>query len=221
MNTSELRWACIVVAGDDATSFLDGQLSQSISATETGTWSCVLDPSSVVIASLWVRGGPSSYELLVAKDLCEIVVARLRRFLLRVRVTIEVTDAQNPPLTTLKELDDHQWPWVAEYARELTPHSFGASFVAKTVSFSKGCFTGQELVGRMDARGATMPWRFALVAGPTLDELERVVTSYGPVGPKGVTTVLDEGAVRAFAIVHRSALSTSANTSGVDIRAID
>jgi folate-binding protein YgfZ len=33
--------------------------------------------------------------------------------------------------------------------------------VDRTVSFTKGCFTGQELVARLDARGSNVPWRLS------------------------------------------------------------
>ncbi len=36
--------------------------------------------------------------------------------------------------------------------------------VDRTVSFTKGCFTGQELVARLDARGSNVPWRLSGVA---------------------------------------------------------
>ena len=51
---------------------------------------------------------------------------------------------------------------VPELGRELTertiPQEAGA-LVARTVSFTKGCYTGQELVARIDARGSNTPRR--------------------------------------------------------------
>lgn len=52
---------------------------------------------------------------------------------------------------------------VARLGHELTertiPQEAGAELVAHTVSFSKGCYTGQELVARLDSRGSNVPRR--------------------------------------------------------------
>ena len=49
----------------------------------------------------------------------------------------------------------------------LTPAGLGAAVIEESVSFTKGCYTGQELVARMDSRGATPPRRLARIAGAT------------------------------------------------------
>lgn len=62
----------------------------------------------------------------------------------------------------------------------LTPLGLGSSMIAKAVSFTKGCYTGQELVARMDARVAAPPRRLVrftgeapgLSAAPSLDGLD-------------------------------------------------
>lgn len=41
------------------------------------------------------------------------------------------------------------------------PFAIGTDELARSVSFTKGCYTGQELVARMDARGANAPFRLA------------------------------------------------------------
>ena len=45
------------------------------------------------------------------------------------------------------------------------PHSLGA-VIERAVSFTKGCYTGQELVARMDARGANVPRSLVAVVAP-------------------------------------------------------
>jgi len=41
----------------------------------------------------------------------------------------------------------------------MNPYELGGNVVAQCVSFEKGCYTGQELVARLDARGANVPQR--------------------------------------------------------------
>jgi tRNA-modifying protein YgfZ len=42
----------------------------------------------------------------------------------------------------------------------------GAALVDRSVSFTKGCYTGQELVARLDSRGNNVPRRLVGVVGP-------------------------------------------------------
>ena len=106
----------------------------------------------------------------------------------------------------------------------LTPHSFGDSFVKSTISFEKGCFTGQELVGRLDARGSSVPWRMVQVHGPSIEVLNDLLTSKGPNGPQGVTSsYLREGVTVGLGFAHRTlfvALEES-SPAGVAIHEVD
>ena len=51
---------------------------------------------------------------------------------------------------------------------ELTAKTIAAEagLVERTVSFTKGCYTGQELVARIDARGSNVPRRLVGVVAP-------------------------------------------------------
>jgi folate-binding protein YgfZ len=57
---------------------------------------------------------------------------------------------------------------VPRMGRELTERTIPqeAGIVGRTVSFSKGCYTGQELVARLDARGNRVPWNLRLLRVP-------------------------------------------------------
>ena len=221
--TDLLRWSTLDCVGADATSFLNGQLSQNMDQVSTGAWSGLLDPSGVVVTILWVRPTGSGWELLVPRERAELAERRLRRFLLRVDCTISVRDgADSPPLLSEDERFDRRLPWSHEFAADLLPHSFGTQFVAETVSLTKGCFTGQEMVGRMDARGASMPWRLVMAQGPSVEVLDAALHEVGPDGPKGVTSSRQRGAcVEAFGVAHRSRLTTPVDTEGVVIEVVD
>lgn len=208
MSAAALAWSTVSVGGSDARTFLDGQLAQSIDAAATGAWTAVLEPDSTVLCAAWLRDSSQGIDLLVPSELASRVEARLRRFRLRVDVTLSIGEgADGAPLSRHEQLYEQSLPWVGEFARDLTPHSFGRAFVERCVSFDKGCFTGQELVARMDARGASVPFRFARAAGPSLERLREVVAGAGPDKSQGVTTVFErEGGIVAHAIVHRSLL---------------
>lgn len=202
------EWSEILARGDEAESFLQGQLSQDVTTiTHEPVGSLVLTPSSAVLALVEVRRDEQGYVLSVPRELAETAHARLRRFLLRTACTLEVRETQRGPVATIGEQVHRAFPGPREFAGELTPHCFGAQFVASTVSFTKGCFTGQELVARIDARGSSVPWRFVRCVGPTLGQIADVLAHKGPEGPRGVTTAVEiDGVVHALGFIHRSAL---------------
>jgi folate-binding Fe-S cluster repair protein YgfZ len=204
------HWSSIVASGPDATSFLQGQLSQDIATVgASGAWSLLLAPDGIVITSVHVSSSLNGYNLAVSRELGDVALARLRRFLLRTACTLELIELDHGPYDTLKEQIDAGSPGPAEFARGLTPQCFGGNFVASTVSFTKGCFTGQELVGRLDARGSSVPWRMVHVTGPNEARINEVLTSKGPAGPSGLTTSTRSGeSVIGLGFAHRSLLGS-------------
>lgn len=51
--------------------------------------------------------------------------------------------------------------WGAELVADTIPATLGQWVIDASVSFTKGCFTGQELVARIDSRGGNVPRRLA------------------------------------------------------------
>jgi folate-binding Fe-S cluster repair protein YgfZ len=183
-------------------------LSQDLSQLDAkGLWSLVLSPSSAVLTSCLIERVDEGFSLLVPRSLGESTLARLRRFLLRTNCTLELDNAERGPVDTVLEQVRSAMAGPSEFALELTPQSFGDEFVRRTVSFTKGCFTGQELVGRLDARGSSVPWRYVRALGPSLVSIDEALRTKGPEGPGGVTTAVttSEG-VLALGFIHRRGL---------------
>lgn len=201
-----IRWASIVATGPDAGSFLQGQLSQDLSSvTPNGVWALLLAPDGVVITSCHLTATRDGYDLVLARELGEVAVTRLRRFLLRTKCTLELSDIDHGPYDTIGDQVLAGLPGPNEFAWGLTPQCFGGSFVASTVSFTKGCFTGQELVGRLDARGSSVPWRLVRASGPNEARVNEVLRSRGPAGPSGLTTSVRTGeSISGLGFAHRS-----------------
>jgi folate-binding Fe-S cluster repair protein YgfZ len=221
-DTTTLRWSVIEARGDDAETFLQGQLSQDLMSLDPkGAWTLVLAPDSVVVTAALATRNDGGIDLVVPRELAEITASRLRRFLLRTKCTLSVHEVDAGPYATIDELIDARWPGANEYAKSLTPHSFGRHFVDATISFQKGCFTGQELVGRLDARGSSVPWRFVRVSGPSAEAIEAVLVSKGPEGPKGLTSWRErEGSVEGLGIAHRTLMGAE-SLEGVTIEEIE
>ena len=250
------------VSGADAATYLQGQCSQDLAPMAVGQAadSLLLAPEGKVVALIRVlRSGEDSFVLDVDAGYGDAVAARLTRFLLRAKVTVEPLDWECIALRG--ELADaagsvadgwrvpvewHGWRgfdllgptgsvsvpddvvWCAEDAweacriesgvpvmgRELDESTIPAEsgLVERTVSFTKGCYTGQELVARIDARGNKVARR---LCGLVLD------ASVDPVGLIGAELVVADaervlgrvssaarcpglGGVGALAYVHRS-----------------
>src|ERR1700739_756614 len=89
-----LRWSVIEARGDDAESYLQGQLSQDLTALGgEGAWTLVLAPDSVVVTAAHATRAEGGIDLVVPRELAEETAARLRRFLLRTNCTLSVRDA--------------------------------------------------------------------------------------------------------------------------------
>jgi folate-binding Fe-S cluster repair protein YgfZ len=204
------RWASIVASGPEAEAFLQGQLSQDLTAASAGdVGALLLAPDGIVITSCLVSSNTDGYTLLISRELGDTALTRLKRFLLRTKCALELRDVDSGPYVTLNDQIREGLPGPREFAKGLTPQCFGGSFVASTVSFTKGCFTGQELVGRLDARGSSVPWRMVRASGPNEARVNEVLRSRGPAGPSGLTTfVRSGGAVVGLGFAHRSLLGS-------------
>jgi folate-binding protein YgfZ len=206
----------VVVEGPDAVAFLQGQLSQDVEAIGVGASapSLLLQPTGKVDAWLRVtRIAEDAVLLDVDSGWGEAVRARLKRFLLRTKATLEPGSwvgvaLRGPDAASIPTEGGHRlavgWPGVegvdvlgpagvglgvalddeaaldalriesgvpamgAEITEATIPAELGQWLVDASVSFTKGCYTGQELVARIDSRGGKVPRpiRGLLVDGP-------------------------------------------------------
>jgi folate-binding protein YgfZ len=193
-----------LVAGPDAETYLQGQLSQDVAALPVGAsaWTFLLQPTGKVdVFGRVTRRAADAFLLDVEGGFGSALVERLQRFLLRTKATIEpvawraiavrrpaatlvTTTAalvlkadwhdepgfdllgetvEAPLLATRIERPAYErlrveagWPAMgAELTAETIPAEAGVVPVA--ASFTKGCYTGQELVARIDSRGGHVP----------------------------------------------------------------
>ncbi|MDZ7673606.1 MAG: hypothetical protein U5K30_00840 [Acidimicrobiales bacterium] len=218
------------VAGPEAESYLQGQLSQDLDAlaVNTSTWTFVLQPQGKV--DTWARITKTASDCFLldtdpgaGAGLHE----RLSRFLLRTKADVDQLElpaiAVRGPDAPHGELPDGVLrlplvgPGVEGYdllgegatipdgveegdearleadriehgvprmGRELThstiPAEVGQWIIDESVSFTKGCFVGQELVARIDSRGGNVPKTLRALVLDLPVEPGATVTADGP-----------------------------------------
>lgn len=151
----------VVVAGPDAGSYLQSQVSQELRDLEVGQarWSFVLEPTGRIdVLARIVRVGEEEYRLDTDAGFGDVLAARIDRFKIRVRAETTAIPAQRSASGVDEEARIRAgWPKMgAEIVPgETIPGQTGITTLA--VNFTKGCYPGQELVERMDSRAATAP----------------------------------------------------------------
>ena len=197
----------IEARGEDAQSFLQGQVSQDLSdLAEPGAWTLVLAPDSVVITAALATRHDEGIDLVVQRELADTTSARLRRFLLRTKCTITVRDAESGPFATLDELIDARWPGANEFAAVTHAALLRAALRRRHHFLSKGMFYGPR------ARGAARRARFerAVALRPrrlvrAVEAINAALRSKGPDGPQGLTSATErEGRIEGLAVAHRT-----------------
>jgi folate-binding protein YgfZ len=192
--------AVVRVGGPDAESFLQGQLTSDIARLDSTTQlAACTTPQGRVIAILRIRRHEDAIYLLVPAVLRTSLVERLRKFVLRARVRIELLDAWSVTgVHTGKQYDSDSGPsaesvsvafeypdgriaiarpgatsaldgvadedWqradiaaglpqiLAETTGHFIPQMLNLDLLG-AVSFTKGCYTGQEIVARTQHLG--------------------------------------------------------------------
>ena len=156
---SEL-YKLITVKGPDAVAFLQGQLTQDVSRLESGksllaAW---CNPRGRVIVVLRLVGMDDSIGLVVPANMAEQVLARLKMYRLRARVDLDVADEPGPAVPDPESLEPEALiragvPTIDESnSEDHTPHMLNLDKLG-AISFTKGCYTGQEIVARTEHLG--------------------------------------------------------------------
>ena len=207
----------VEIVGRDASSYLQGQISQDVDAIAAGStaWSLVLAPTGKLTAWFRLHRVADDHFLLdLEADWAAPLVERLERFKLRTAVEFSILDGwrmlsmrnessdadSNEPESAIPGLENQvalsaafEWPGFSgsdhlgealvapvgielddvaferarilagvprlgvDISQDTIPAEGGERFIKASVSFTKGCYTGQELVARIDSRGGNVP----------------------------------------------------------------
>jgi folate-binding protein YgfZ len=156
------------IEGADALTFLQSQISQEIRSLAVGesAWTFLLAPTGKVeVFGRLNRLDEHALLLEVDAGFGQVALDRVNRFKIRVDVTTSLELAAQPEISADLETERVRAGWP-RMGSEILP---GDTIPAETglipiaVNFTKGCYPGQELVERMDARGATAPQSLRLL----------------------------------------------------------
>jgi tRNA-modifying protein YgfZ len=205
MDTSWLgdRRDVVVVDGPDAASYLHSQASQDLQAMSVGEarWTFFLQPTGrVEVLARVTMVGDETFQLDTDPGFGTILETRLNKFKIRVKATVTALD---DAVGSVGANDDARigagWPRMGAeiIPGEMIPAETGLTDAA--VSFTKGCYPGQELVERMDSRGSTAPRHLSVLARHPADVPGAAVVRDGV----EIGTITSVGTTQVLAYVKR------------------
>lgn len=151
----EISKARYLVSGDDAETFLHGQLTNDLKALAVGQTqlSAYLTPQGRTLAVLDVTRTDAGFVLTLPVEIAETVIKRLTMFVLRAKVSI-VAEESIEHVPTNDYIEQGIPVILAATQDAFVPQMINLDLV-DAVSFQKGCYPGQEIVARMKFLGKT------------------------------------------------------------------
>ena len=195
----------MIAEGPDALTYLHSQVAQDLQGLAVGssTWTLVLEPTGKVeVLARVARTDDDRFDFDTDAGFGDALAARLNRFKIRVQADISVVPARSSAPS-----DEHEiarvaagWPRMGFeiVPGETIPAVTGVVPVA--VNFTKGCYPGQELVERMDSRGADAPMSLRIIEVAAAAVGEPVIVDGAEVGT--ITSVSPAGDL-ALAMIKR------------------
>ena len=164
----ELRnfFTTIKIDGADAAGFLHGQFTTDVTGLASGRagLSAWCDPKGRVVATFILARVDGAFLLLAPDDIKETFIKRLKMYVLRANVVITDAEVEDvPQLLHLPGTDGElsETAFIRQGIPLLHPDTSGRFLPQElnldkldAVSFTKGCYPGQEIIARLRYRGA-------------------------------------------------------------------
>ncbi len=139
---------CLSVIGVDATSFLQGQTTCDVNEVieHKSNMGAFCNPKGKVISIFLITKVNGGFLLILPKSLLVTIQELLERYKLRAKV--EISEIENVPITKFLQPTTVRTPWILpETSEQFIPQALKLDEVG-AISFTKGCYTGQEIVVR-------------------------------------------------------------------------
>lgn len=151
--TLSIKMPVIRVQGIDAGKFLQGQLTcdvLSLSHNKT-TLGAYCNIQGKVDSLFWLTYTDDCYWLQMPTELINLTITELKKYAVFSKVTLDTLE-QTRQIDELTEIMAGIPAVYASTKGEFFPHDLNLPALG-AVSFSKGCYRGQEIVARMQHRG--------------------------------------------------------------------
>ncbi|CAB5505179.1 tRNA-modifying protein YgfZ [Bathymodiolus thermophilus thioautotrophic gill symbiont] len=186
------RTPVLKVSGKDAQSFLQGQLSNEINKIVDGQWqlNAYCQHQGRIIALMWVQKQGDDFYLDFALDLKAVVQNRLKMFALNAAVVFDEVDCQE------KVIEEAQVTLAT--SEKFIPQDLNLDIDEVGVSFTKGCYPGQEVVARVHYLGTPKRRLYQFECDFEVNPLDKLTLEDAT---KNVGTVLNQVKSRFFAVL--------------------
>lgn len=232
--------ALLLVEGEDAEHFLEGLITSDLPADGEAHGSALLTPQGKLLFSFLVSRREGGFALECDASEVDALTKRLTLYKLRAKVTLTLSDllvfsgvadglkdTRHPQMgvrhygmanatDTMETYHTHRAALgVLEGPSEILanqdfPHDVALD-LTNAVSFSKGCFVGQEVVSRVKHRG-TSRRRPVLVSGESLSAGDAI-----QIGEREVGTIRLVADSTAVAVVRIDQLKGPAHVNGAPV----
>lgn len=232
--------ALLLVEGEDAEHFLEGLITSDLPQEGEVRGSALLTPQGKLLFSFLVSTREGGFGLECDASEVDALTKRLTLYKLRAKVTLTASESQvfageGGDLTDTRHADMPMRGYGANGAHDSTdtydahraalgvlegpseiianqdfPHDVALD-LTDAVSFSKGCFVGQEVVSRVKHRG-TSRRRPVLITGEHLSASDAI-----QVGEREVGTIRLVADNKAVAVVRIDQLKGPAHVNGTPV----
>lgn len=183
------------VNGKDAQSFLQGQLSNDIDKVVDGQWqlNAYCQHQGRIIALIWVGRQGDDFLLDFTADLYDVVQKRLKMFALNTDV---VFNKINKQIVSTEEVQV-----TLSSSEKFIPQDLNLDIKEVGVSFTKGCYPGQEVVARVHYLGKPKKRLYQFECDFEVSPLDKITLEDAT---KTVGTVLNQVKSYFFAVLKIS-----------------
>ena len=153
----EISCSRIRVVGPDAERYLNGQVSNDIRLTEDGRiiHACLLDAKGKLQFYVQIHREDDDFIVQGPLELAEELLARLDKYLIADDVQLNDESMDDTAYLTIPNETRRILDGIPKWPNELFPGILPpeAGIEDRAISYTKGCYTGQEVISRMKRAG--------------------------------------------------------------------
>lgn len=117
-------------------------------------WSAFCNQSGKVISTCWISARNETWYVDIPQSLENILIQHLQKYALREPFTITHSQVENDARYTMNHAIIHRQPILDPNTTErFTPHMLHCDQIKHAISWTKGCYLGQEVIMRTHQLG--------------------------------------------------------------------